>query len=258
MKIDAHQHFWKYNAAEYGWIDNAMHAIRRDCLPAEWAREIAAAGIDGVIAVQARQSAAETQWLLELADAHDWIKGVVGWGPLTELPAHPKLKGVRHVVQAEPDGFLQRADFNRAIAQLKVVYDLLIVERQLPETIQFVDRHPHQIFVLDHIAKPRIRDHVLEPWRTNLRDLARRPNVYCKLSGLVTEADYTNWTEAQLRPYLEVVLETFGPRRLMFGSDWPVCRVACEYGRWARIVAALSPSEQARLLGETAMEVYRL
>jgi L-fuconolactonase len=263
VKIDAHHHFWKYHPAEYGWIGDAMACLRRDFLPADLQEEMRAAGIDGAISVQARQSLDETRWLLELADKHDWIKGVVGWLPLAdpncELPAHPKLKGVRHVVQAEPHGFLDDEAFHRGIARLNgLVYDILIVERQLPEAIRFVDRHPNQVFVLDHIAKPKIKSNELAPWRENIRELARRANVFCKVSGLVTEADYRQWTEAQLRPYFDVVLEAFGPRRLMFGSDWPVCLVACEYGRWARIVAGLSQSEQAHIMGCTATAVYQL
>jgi L-fuconolactonase len=261
VTIDAHQHFWRYNATEFDWMDDSMAAIRRDFLPAD----LAATGIDGTVAVQARQSVAETEWLLQLADRHPFIKGVVGWLPLASprlmIPSHPKLKGVRHVAQAEPDGFLDGADFNRGVSRLKhfkLVYDILVFERQLPEATRFVDRHPQQVFVLDHVAKPRIKDNRLEPWATHIRELAKRPNVFCKLSGMVTEADHRNWTETQLRPYFDVVLEAFGPRRLMYGSDWPVCLVACDYARWQRIVAEWSATERDRILAGTAMEVYRL
>lgn len=257
MRIDAHHHFWRYNSVEFDWIDDAMQAIRRDFLPADLIPEISDAG---VVTVQARQSDAETRWLLELADRHDWIKGVVGWGPAAI--EHPKLKGWRHVVQAEPDGFLLGKEFNQRIAASNLVYDILIHERQLPEAIQFVDAHPTKKFVLDHLGKPRIRSGQLDPWRTHLRELARRPNVFCKVSGMVTEADYRAWTEAQLRPFFEVALEAFGPGRLMFGSDWPVCRVACSYAEWQRVVAgwiaALTPAEQLAILGGTATNVYRL
>jgi L-fuconolactonase len=265
MKIDAHHHFWRYSPSEYGWIDDAMAAIRRDFLPPELLAELRAAGLDGVVSVQARQSLAETRWLLELAGQHAFIKGVVGWLPLASadctIPEDPMLKGVRHVVQAEPDGFLLGAAFGRGLARLQergLVYDLLIVERQLPEAIQCVDQHPGQVFVLDHIAKPRIKANALSPWRENIRDLARRPNVWCKLSGMVTEADYAGWTEAQLQPYIDSVLEAFGPRRLLFGSDWPVCLVAVEYGRWARMVDGVSADERDWIMGRTACEVYRL
>lgn len=275
MRIDTHQHFWKYNPVEYGWIGPEMSALRRDFLPPDLEAEIRAAGIDGVISVQARQTLEETAWLLEMAAANDFIKGVVGWVPLvsTEVEkdlerfaAAPKFKGVRHVLQDEPDEhYLLREDFNagiRALRSFDLVYDLLIFERHLPQTIEFVDRHPSQAFVLDHIAKPRIREGVIEPWRTNLRALARRENVWCKVSGMVTEADWEGWTPEGLRPYFDAVLEAFGPSRLMFGSDWPVCRAACAYRRWAEVVQAwaapLSGHERDDLFGGTALRVYNL
>lgn len=275
MKIDSHHHFWNYDPVEYGWIDEAMKAIRRDFLPEHLREEIASVGVAGVVSVQARQNLRETEWLLGLAAQNEFIKGVVGWVDLVSskvaaemerFAAHPKLKSVRHVVQGEPDDhFILREDFNRGIRELKkfsLVYDLLIFERHLPATIQFVDAHPSQIFVLDHIAKPQLREGLFEPWHQNIRELAKRPNVCCKISGMVTEADFATWTETQLRPYFDAVLEAFGPRRLMFGSDWPVCLVACGYARWHQIVsgwvAQLSCEEQARILGGTAVEVYKL
>ncbi len=275
MKIDAHHHFWSYDPVEYGWIDETMKVIRRDFLPAHLRAEIARAGVDGVVSVQARQTLGETAWLLDFAMRNDFIKGVVGWvdlvsphvgAELERFAANPKLKSVRHVVQGEPDeNFILRVDFNRGIRELKkfsLVYDVLIFERHLPQTIQFVDAHPNQIFVLNHIAKPQIKAGLFEPWNKNIRELARRQNVYCKVSGMVTEADFATWTEAQLQPYFETVLAAFGPQRLMFGSDWPVCLVACGYARWQQMVsgwvAKLSPAEQARVLGGTAVEVYKL
>jgi L-fuconolactonase len=275
MTIDSHHHFWKYGAAEYGWIDDTMKVIRRDFLPADLEKEIQAAGIDGVVSVQARQTLEENRFLLDFARRHDFIQGVVGWVPLVdgnvkgaleEFAAERKAKGVRHVLQGEPDDrYMLRADFNRGIALLKdlgLVYDILIFERHLPQTLQFVDRHPNQVFVLDHIAKPRIKDGFLSPWQTNIVQLAHRPNVYCKLSGMVTEADYQNWTEEELTPYIDTVISAFGPKRVMFGSDWPVCLVACPYGRWVEIVkkriAELTAAEQQRILGETAVEAYKL
>jgi L-fucono-1,5-lactonase len=275
MKIDAHHHFWKYNPAEFGWIDDSMKMIRRDFLPEHLRQEIAATGIDGVISVQARQTIDETQQLLEFAAQNDFIKGVVGWvelispnvqKDLARFAANKKLKAVRHVVQGEPDNnFILRADFNRGISVLRefdLRYDILIFERHLPPTIKFVDRHPNQIFILDHIAKPKIKANEISPWRENLRELARRENVFCKISGMATEADFKNWTEAQLRVYFEVALEAFGARRLMFGSDWPVCLIACGYARWHSLVAdwisKLSPDEQARIFGGTAIEAYKL
>ncbi len=275
MRIDAHHHFWKYDPIDYGWIDESMRAIRRDFLPEHLRTEIARAGVDGVVSVQARQNLSETDWLLDFATRNDFIKGVVGWvelvsptvgAELERFAANPKLKSVRHVVQGEPDeNFILRENFNRGIRELKkfsLVYDVLIFERHLPQTIQFVDAHPNQIFVLDHIAKPQIKAGLFEPWNQNIRELARRANVFCKISGMVTEAAFTTWTEAQLRPYFETVLTAFGPQRLMFGSDWPVCLVACGYARWLQIVSdwigKLSPAEQARVLGNTAVEVYKL
>jgi L-fuconolactonase len=275
MKIDSHHHFWNYSAAEYPWIGDSMAALRRDFLPEHLQAEIAAAGIDGVVSVQARQSVRETEWLLSLADANPFIKGVVGWVPLAKpdvrdtlaaFAANPKLRAVRHVVQDEPDDrFILREDFNCGVSVLKdfgLVYDILIFERQLAASIEFVDRHPQQVFVLDHIAKPRIKDNVIEPWRTNIRELARRPNVFCKVSGMVTEADWKTWNEEQLRPYFDVVLEAFSPKRLMFGSDWPVCLAASSYARWVGVVrkfaAELSANEQEWLFGKTAVQAYSL
>jgi L-fuconolactonase len=275
MKIDAHHHFWRYNTDEFGWIDESMQRIRRDFLPRDLVEELQATGIDGVVSVQARQSLEETEWLLSLAAENDFIKGVVGWVPLADpyirehlarLSKNKKLKAVRHVVQAEPDDqFLSRKDFNlgiAALAEFEFVYDILILERQLPQAIEFIDRHPEQIFVLDHAAKPRIKENLIDDWARQMCQLGRRPNVYCKISGMVTEADSQTWTVEQLKPYWDMVLAAFGPERVMFGSDWPVCLVACEYARWYETVldlaSYLSPSEQAQLFGETASRVYRL
>ena len=273
MRIDAHHHFWHYSADEYGWIEDG--AIRRDFLPADLEPELAAAGIDATIAVQARQGEVETRWLLELAARHSFIAGVVGWVPLIspavnkvieDYAENPKLRGVRHVVQGEPDErFILRDDFNRGVALLKgfnLRYDLLIYERHLPPTIEFVDRHPGQTFVVDHVAKPKIKAGEIEPWAGRIRELARRANVYCKVSGMVTEADVRHWTPEQLRPYFDVVLEAFGPRRLMFGSDWPVCLMGVRYGDWVRTVeawtAGLSETEREWFFGRTAVEAYAL
>jgi len=275
MKIDSHHHFWHYNPVEFGWIDETMRVIRRDFLPEDLRGEIARAGIEGVVSVQARQSLSETQSLLEFADGNDFIKGVVGWveissarvsEDLERFAAKPKFKSVRHVIQGEQDdNFILRSDFNRGIRVLKrfsLAYDILVLERHLPQTIRFVDDHPDQVFVMDHIAKPRIKDGIFEPWNQNIRELAKRPNVSCKISGMVTEADFSGWSEAQLRPYFDTVLEAFGPQRLMFGSDWPVCLVASSYATWRDVVshwvAGLTTHEQDRILGGTAVEVYKL
>lgn len=231
------------------------------------------AGVAGAVAVQARQTEAETASLLEMAALHVSILGVVGWLPLTavDLPARLEqfadggwLKGLRHVAQAEPDGFLAGADFERGIRSLAgtgLVYDILILERQMEEAIAFVDRHPEQLFVLDHLAKPHIAGQEMQPWATHLRELARRSNVTCKLSGMVTEAG-SGWTPTDLEPYFDAALEAFTPKRLMAGSDWPVLTAHCTYAQWWQTVAdwikSLSPDEQADILGGTAMRVYNL
>jgi L-fuconolactonase len=275
MRIDSHQHFWRYRVADFPWIDERMAVLRHDYLPWHLEPEIRRAGIEGVVAVQARQSIAETEWLLQLAAQHAFIKGVVGWVPLAapnaadeldRLHAGGKLKAVRHVIQDEPEAdFILRDDFNAGIRALRprsLAYDILIFARHLPQTIQFVDRHPGQVFILDHLAKPRIAAGEIDSWATHLRELARRPNVYAKVSGLVTEADWKTWRAVDLRRYFDVALAAFGPSRLMFGSDWPVCIVACGYAPWHAVVrgwiAQLSPAEQARVLGGTAIEAYRL
>lgn len=273
MRIDSHVHFWRYSPGEYGWIDPSMAAIRRDFLAQDAARELAAVGLDALVAVQARQTLAESEWLLELAAESSVIAGVVGWVELTsphveaELERFgPRLSGVRHIVQAEPDDeFLLRPDFNRGIAALArhdLAYDILIFPRQLGAATRFVDLHPNQRFVLDHLAKPAIRERALEPWRSDLRELARRPNVSVKLSGLVTEADWQSVSAADLHPYLETALEAFGPARALFGSDYPVCTVAASYGAVhgfvADFVAGLSSGEQAAIFGENARKFYRL
>ena len=173
---------------------------------------------------------------------------------------------MRHVLQGEKDErYMLREDFNngiRALHHYGLVYDILIFERHLPQTIEFVDRHPGQVFVLDHIAKPKIKEHEISPWRENIRELAKRPKVYCKISGMVTEADWKNWTEADLKPYIDTVVEAFTPRRLMFGSDWPVCLVAAKYAKWhefvSQSIAKLSEAERDRILGGTAIEAYSL
>ena len=251
-----------------------MAELRRDFVVADLERELSAANVDGTVVVQARQTNEETRWLLSLADGTPRILGVVGWAPiaaedfeeqLNHLGHEPKLVGLRHVVQAEPDGFLDDAAFNRGIRALRnsrVVYDILIHEHQLEEATRFVDRHPEQTFVLDHIAKPKIAAGELEPWRKRITELARRPNVCCKVSGMVTEADPKNWTREQLRPYLDVVVEAFGPQRLMAGTDWPVCLVGTSYNGWWDLLrnyfAGFGEDERTSIFGECAMKTYGL
>ena len=279
--IDAHHHLWRYHPEDYAWIGPEMKILQRDFLPGDLQQEIATVNLDtgiriaGSVVVQARQTVEETEWLLDLADTTPWIHGVVGWLPLRspELPAllqtfvsREKLRGVRHVVQDEPDpDFLLHEDFNRGIDALLdtgLVYDLLIHEHQLPQADRFVRLHPRQSFVLDHLAKPLVRDSSLQPWYDNLQRLAENPNVSCKLSGLVTEADWSNWSLQDLEPYLNAALELFGPDRLMAGSDWPVCLLASGYRQWWSLLkewaATLPPLDRDKLMAGTARRLYHL
>jgi L-fuconolactonase len=275
MRIDSHHHFWQYDPIEYSWMNEKMGILKQNYAPNHLLEEITKSGIDGVVSVQASQSIKETDDLLFHAQNHDFIKGVVGWFPLAELKvgtileryaANPWLKGVRHVVQDETDNrFILGEDFNRGVSLLKnfdLVYDILIYERQLSASIEFVDQHPELIFVLDHIAKPKIIDEIFEPWATQMKDLSKRSNVYCKLSGMATEADWENWSVEDLHPYMDIALECFGPGRIMFGSDWPVARLAIEYAQWVEIcrtfISKLSTDEQKNIEGGTAIKVYKL
>lgn len=233
------------------------------------------AGIDGAIAVQARQTMEETRWLLKQADGCKAIRGVVGWAPIAgedfpevmeEFEDNPKLKGLRHVIQGEKDeSYILREDFNSGIRTLLgsgLVYEILIYERHLPQAIEFVDEHPEQVFVLDHLAKPMIAAGAMEPWAERMRELGKRENVWCKVSGMVTEADWSGWSAETLKPYLDVAVEAFGVGRLMAGSDWPVCLVASEYGRWFEVLrgyfAGFGEAEQDAVFGGTATNVYGL
>jgi L-fuconolactonase len=275
MRIDAHQHFWRYSPRTHAWIDDSMAALRRDFLPADLEPLLRDAGFDACVAVQAQQDVAETEWLLALADEHSFIRGVVGWvdlraedvrEQLRRLASHAKLKGVRHIVQNEPDdSFMLRPDFMRGIAALAefgLAYDILIYTRQLPAAAELAAAFPEQRFVVDHIAKPEIRERHIDAWARGVAALSRHPNVCCKLSGMVTEADWNAWSPEDLAPYVDVVLEWFGPERLMIGSDWPVCTLAGGYDDVLKVamrhVARLSPRDQAAILGENATRFYRL
>ena len=274
-KLDAHQHFWKFEPSEYGWIDKSMGTLRRDFLPPDLKPVIDSVGVNGTVAVQARQTSEETRWLLSLAEQYPFIRGVVGWVPLlranvgeilADLSVNIRLRGVRHVLHDEADPFyMPQEDFQRGIRELKrygLAYDVLIFERHLPQTIRFVDHHPDQVFIVDHLAKPRVKAHQLSPWRESMRELARRSNVYCKVSGLITEADHQRWKPEDLEPYLQTVLAAFGPKRLLFGSDWPVCLLAGQYQQWVSIVeqtvSKLSVTEQEWVWSCTAQLAYRL
>jgi L-fuconolactonase len=256
-------------------MGDGMEGLRRDFLIDDLRVITAEAGVTGTIVVEAERTLEETEWLSRVAASGDLICGVVGWAPLTtpaviseleHIASLPKMKAIRHPIHDEADDlFVLRNDFNRGIAALKrfdLRYDILIFEKHLAQTIQLVDRHPNQVFILDHVAKPRIRDGVLSPWRKHIREMARRANVYCKVSGMVTEADWHTWSREDLSPYIETVLEAFTPKRIMFGSDWPVVNLASSYRKWIDTVrgaiAQLSETEQERILAETAIEAYGL
>jgi len=275
MNIDSHQHFWRYDPRRDAWITREMSVLKRDFLPEDLIPQLHANQVDGSIAVQAAQSEAETTFLLELAEQFDEIKGVVGWVDLCapNLPERlehfshfDKLCGFRHVVQSEPDDrFMLRQDFLTGIRQLQpfeFTYDILIYPHQLPAAIELVERLPQQHFVLDHLAKPLIRSGVISPWARQIRLLAANPNVYCKLSGLITEANWRSWRETDFRPYMDVVFDAFGVDRLMFGSDWPVCLLAADYRDVKQLLISYlddSPLEQRdKILGRNAEKFYGL
>jgi L-fuconolactonase len=276
MKIDSHHHLWAINDTDYVWMSEAHAVIRRDFLSADLDATLDESGIDGSVAVQARQMVEETDFLLAIADANPRIKAVVGWVPLCEnggepflehYAAHPKLTGVRHVVHDEPDDdFILRPDFNQGIRNLAkygLLYDILIFWKHLPQTIKFVDMHPEQSFVVDHIAKPRIAAENFDTeWAAGIRELAKRENVSCKISGMLTEVRGEKWDTDLLRPYFDTVYEAFGPRRVMFGSDWPVCLLRSSHAEWTRICAdltnALNPGEKAAFWGGNAARIYQI
>ena len=274
-RIDAHHHLWRYLPPGPAWMADGMEGLRRDFLIEDLRAVTAEVGVTGTIVVETERTVEETGWLSQAAASDDLIRGVVGWAPLTSpavvaelerIASLPKMKAIRHPIHDESDDqFVLRDDFNRGVAALKqfdLRYDILIFERHLPQTIQFVDRHPDQVFILDHVAKPRIRDRAFSPWRENMRELARRSNVYCKVSGMVTEADWHTWSDESVSPYIEIVVEAFTPNRLMFGSDWPVMTLASSYGRWMATIqsaiAQLSVTEKERILGGTSVEAYGL
>ncbi len=275
MVIDSHQHLWKYDPATFGWITPEMSRIRRDFLAFDLLRELEDNQVEGSVAIQSIASESDTSFLVTEADRNDFIRGVVGWldlcNPLLELRLNyysgcSKFRGLRHLVQSEEDDrFLLREDFCRGIGMLDrrhLTYDLLILPRQLPAATELVKRFPQQKFVIDHLAKPQIREGRISPWKEQIREIATLPNVYCKISGMVTEADPSGWKPEDLHPFMDVVLEAFGPRRLLFGSDWPVCLVVAGYsqviGLVRKYIRKLSASEQEAIMGKTATEFYGL
>ncbi|MEY4387652.1 MAG: hypothetical protein RLY20_2935 [Verrucomicrobiota bacterium] len=273
MRIDSHQHFWKYNPAHQVWMTDEMAVLRRDYLPEELSPLLKAVKFDSCIAVQARQMVEETEWLLELSDQHDFIKGVVGWMDLRSpklreqletYAKHPKLVGVRHVVHDEPDdNFMLLPEFRRGIAQLRdfgLTYDLLLFPKHLPVAVKLVAEFPEQPFVLDHIAKPRIGEKLFSPWQGDLARLAKFPNVSCKLSGLVTETHWQRWQAADFHRYLDIVVEAFGTNRVMIGSDWPVCTLSGDYVSTMNVVInhtqQFAPDVRAAILGGNCARFY--
>lgn len=274
MKIDAHQHFWHFDPVRDSWITEDMSVLRRDFLPDELQPLLGAAGIEGSVAVQADQSEDETHFLLRLAEDHPFILGVVGWVDLLApklgerleyFSGFERFRGVRHIAQAEADHFLARGDVVRRIGLLRdfgLTYDLLVYPQQIPAALSLLDRLPDQPFVVDHLAKPLIREGRMEPWAGLIKELANHPNVWCKVSGLVTEADRGGWRREDIRPYLDVVFEAFGPDRLMFGSDWPVCLLAASYQEVWELVDGyaghLSAAERGNLFGGNAASFYGL
>jgi L-fucono-1,5-lactonase len=275
MVIDSHQHFWRFNPVRDAWITDDMSAIRRDFLPEDLGAELDANGVDATIAVQADQSEAETEFLLGLAEGNQRIAGVVGWLDLRSreiekrleyFSKFKKLRGVRHIAQAEADDrFLARPEFVQGVghlARFELTYDVLIYPRQLPAAMELIAKLPGQKFVVDHLAKPGIKAKKITPWTAQIREIAANSNVCCKLSGMVTEADWKNWKPEDFERYLDVVFDAFGPDRLMFGSDWPVCLVAASYSQVKNIVASYvdrhTPQAKSAIFGGNVKDFYNL
>ena len=274
-RIDSHQHFWQYNPAEHVWMTDTMQVLKKDFLPTDLAPLLNQIGFDGCIAVQARQSIEETNWLLRIANKNDFIKGVVGWvdllspnidETLSGYTNQKKLVGVRHVVHDEADdNFMLQPAFQNGIAALKefnLTYDLLLFPKHLPVALQLVEKFPEQYFVVDHIAKPFISKKEFSPWKEDLKELAKHPNVFCKLSGMVMEAKWNDWKEDDFKQYLDIVTESFGTNRIMIGSDWPVCTLSGNYSSTMSIVInyanQFSKEISDGILGGNCINFYKL
>lgn len=273
-RIDSHQHFWKYNPVRDAWINDDMNVIQRDFLPADLAPILQENKMDGCVAVQADQSENETQFLLTLASANEFIKGVVGWVDLQAedinerlqyFSSFKKLKGFRHIAQGEPVGFLRGSEFSTGIRALKnfnFTYDILIYPHQIPDATWLVNQHPDQKFVVDHLAKPVIREKEFSNWSAQMKALASFSNISCKLSGMVTEAVWNDWTKDDFKPYLDFIMHHFGTHRVMYGSDWPVCLVAASYEKQLAIIEdyihSFSSSEKHQIMGDNAIRFYNI
>ncbi|ANI88189.1 amidohydrolase [Arachidicoccus ginsenosidimutans] len=275
QKIDAHNHFWVYDKVRDAWITDDMRVIQRDFLPQDFEPVLQENNIDGTVAVQADQSEKETNFLLQLAKENDFIKGVVGWVDLKNenieerlihYSTEKKLKGFRHILQGENvEEYLNNKDFLNGISLLgkyHFAYDILVYHHQLKFVNDFVERFPHQRFVIDHLAKPDIKNHSIDDWKKEISAIAKNENMYCKISGMVTEADWKNLKREDLKPYLDIVVENFGTDKIMFGSDYPVCLVATSYNNWLNILkdyfTNFSSGEKEKIFGGNAIEFYNL
>ena len=275
FRVDAHQHFWVYNQKGYKWIDVSMVKLQRDFLPSHINKELKRNDIDFCVSVQARQTLQETKWLLELAQNNSFIKGIVGWvdlksnfveKDLEQFAAYKNFKGVRHVLQDEDDDrYMLQPDFKQGLRKLEkygLTYDILIYARQIKYACALVSELPQQKFIVDHLAKPLIKEGKIEAWKKDMQELAKADNVFCKLSGMVTEANWNSWKQEDFVPYMETILGIFGPNRLLFGSDWPVCTVAAKYeqvlGIATNFIHSLSQAEQAHIMGQNAIDFYNL
>ena len=274
MLIDAHVHFWKYHPVKDAWITSDMKVIQHDFLPEDLLPLLKENNIDGCMAVQAGQSEEETNFLLQLAAANDHIKGIVGWVDLSSynvgerlshFSAYKKLKGFRHIVQAEPEGFLLKEDFLngiKALSQYDYSYDVLVFHHQLNDVLEFVNRFPEQRMIIDHCAKPGIKNKEITEWGKLMKAIARQPNISCKLSGLLTEAAWNEWRPADIYPYLDTVFEAFGTNRLLFGSDWPVILLSGRYAQWKDLLEKymenFEPDEKQKVFGNNAIDIYNL
>jgi len=272
--VDTHQHFWKYDPVNYDWITEQMSVIRRDFLPTDLAEVLAENKVESCISVQANQTEEETEWLVKMADENDFIAGVVGWVDLRSnsiaerlhyFRQYKKLKGFRHVLQGEEPSFMLQKEFLNGIGKLHqhgFTYDILVFPHHLSAVSDLVKQFPDQRFVIDHLAKPYIKDGKIDEWKAAMERISKYQNVYCKLSGIVTEADWQNWTKETLKPYIDAVVQSFGTDRIMFGSDWPVCLVASSYEKWLTVLkeyfTTFSGAEQENVFNKNAGRFYNL